>query len=252
MKNRLQEIVEHYERQNASILSNLDGDYRDDLTYAEGGVNPGQQFQACVRPPAVAKPYKFTVTNTSGDTANAILFGSFWYADAVNYGSAAGVTVKVRNTVANYAAMLQQMYSNPFHAGLWRFSSSTANQLDQEIIVSYKNANGKAYDDPIDLSVYINTFQNIATIASFEYDIWIDGNTYITVPILNGATLNISVFPLMIGDMRGNKEFETPIVDGMVNVSKVVPMINSRQPVVAGRIAGMATAPASFAPSRRV
>ena len=237
MKKSVESFIEEYERENAVAYSNVGGDYRDDLTYADGT----QPMQQCVRPASVSKPYVFTITNTSGATANAVLFGSFTNLGAVNFGSAAGVTVLLGGSAARYSQLLYQLMSNPIQAGIWRFVSTTAIQLQQEISILYSNANGKYYGDPVPLGIYSNTFQNDATTIDIEYDVKVDGNTQVTIPIIAAATLTVIVFPNFIGDITdvmqggsGIKEFERPILSGMVNVTKVVPSVNNKYPVVAG------------------
>lgn len=220
------------EYENKERFSNVSGDYYgtfegddhstftpENLASADGGGRG--------RP--VSKPYIIQVWNTSlAGTGVAILFGYNDYGTTQqNTGSgsaSAGVVYSMQT--GTYARMLTQSQNKPFDIGLWRFSCNATVQLDQIMTVSYVDANGRICSDPVTLTNYKDAYQQQSTIIDVWYPTKIDGNTFISIPVVptcNAASpLTISMFPRAIADqahqlMGGNnevKDFSTPRLSG--------------------------------------
>ncbi len=196
----------------------------------------------CAAPQTVSKPYIFTITNSAGATANAILFGSNIYLGTANYGSAAGITITPANGITYYQ-VLQNIKDKPFEFIAGRLSCSVSTQLDQSMTVTYTDINGRQYTDPIPLSSFQNSFQNLTTMVDFNYPVKIDGNTYITIPIVGTAqgttTVVLTLYPSKIADATATfvnagltKTYDTPVLSGTVTIQRQVAAPDKQWPVV--------------------
>jgi hypothetical protein len=196
----------------------------------------------CAAPQTVSKPYIFTITNSAAVAANAVLFGSNIYLGTANFGSAAGITITPANGITYYQ-VLQNIKDMPFEFQAGRLSCSVATQLDQSMTVTYTDINGRQYTDPVPLSSFQNSFQNLTTMVDFNYPIKINGNTFITLPIVptpaGTTTVVLTLYPSKIADttatfVGGNtmKQYDIPVLSGMVNIQKQVAAPTSQWPVV--------------------
>lgn len=204
----------------------------EDLTSADGGMGAGRK--------PVSKPYVLNIYNTSGGDLNAILFG---YNDNFSAGAGTGgfgaygnnIGIRVVSGIAgvSYERLLSQSQNKPFDIGLWRFSCSNTNQLDQVMNISYVDANGRSATDPVTLTNYKDAYQQQSTIIDVWYPTKIDGNTYLTIPILSATDatkpLTVNMFPRTIADQANQlvgggsgKAFTTPRLSG-----RNVPIINT-------------------------
>ena len=209
----------------------------DNLTSADGGMGMGRK--------PVSKPYVLNVytTNTTA-TVNAILFG---YNDNFSagvgtagqgaYGNNIAINVSSGIAGVTYERLIGQSQNKPFDIGLWRFSCSNTNQLDQVMNITYVDANGRTATDPVTLTNYKDAYQQQSTIIDVWYPTKIDGNTSLTIPILaattSSAPLTINMFPRSIADQAnrliggaGDKGFTTPRLSG-----RNVPVIQTVAPV---------------------
>lgn len=183
----------------------------------------------------IAKPYVLTIsTSAPTNTLTAILFGYNDYFNQTNFGSdtGAGGTITVSSGVSGvpYRRMLSQSQNKPFEIGYWRISCSNTSQLAQVITVNYVDANGRSASDPIAVSIYQDSYQNISTVVDItDYNIKIDGNTYLSIPVLAGVTdLTFIFYPVAIVDAGrvitgGNlrKDFRTPKLNAL-NADKII------------------------------
>lgn len=207
----------------------------DDLTSADGGMGAGRK--------PVSKPYVINIYNTSAATVNAILFG---YNDNFSagpgtagqgaYGNNIAINVSSGIAGVSYERLIGQSQNKPFDIGLWRFSCSVTTQLDQVMNITYVDANGRTCTDPVTLTNYKDAYQQQSTIIDVWYPTKIDGNTYLTIPILAAtnatAPLTVNLFPRTIADQAntlvgggGGKAFTTPRLSG-----RNVPIIQTVAP----------------------
>ena len=221
--------------------SNFSEDYS--LGYETQLHADGAYGAMCAAPQTVAKPYIFTITNSSGSLANAILFGSNIYLGTANYGSDAGITITPANSITYYQ-VLQNIKDKPFEFVAGRISCSVSTQLDQSMTVTYSDINGRQYTDPIPMSSFKNSFQNDTSMVDFNYTTKVDGNVYIKFPIVGTAqgttTVVLTLYPSKIADntatfVGGNatKTFDTPVLSGQVTIQRQVAAPMNQWPQVA-------------------
>jgi hypothetical protein len=207
----------------------------DNLTSADGGMGAGRK--------PVSKPYVLNVANTTGVTTNAILFGFNDYFSAGptttgwgTFGNNIGIYVASGIAGVSYERLLSQSNNKPFDIGLWRFSGGGTSQLDVTMNITYVDANGRTCTDPVTLSNYKDAYQQQSSIIDVWYPTKIDGNTYLTLPMVatstNTAPLVISLFPRSIADQANQlvgggsgKAFTTPRLSG-----RNVPIIQTIAP----------------------
>lgn len=172
-------------------MDNFDGDDDgmsffdgDEMSYASG--KSGAQ--------SVSDPYVVSYENTSSGTLTAILFGFNDYFGATNYGNNAAITI-TNLQGGTYGRLIAQSNSKNFIIGKWRFQCSSSSQLQQTLSLTHVDGNGKTYTTPLNLSIMRDAYQQQSDILDVTKNVTIDGNTYITFPLLAGATLTISMFP---------------------------------------------------------
>ena len=176
-------------------MDNFEGDYGfdgDEMSYATGSS-----------PVAVSDPYVIQYQETSGANANAILFGYNDFFDSTltpNFGNA--VTTVITNlqtgTTAGYVRMVAQTNNKFFKIGKWRFQSTTPAQLQITLNINHVDANGKQYVTPLNLSIMRDAYQQQSDIIDVTKQVTVDGNTYITFPLIASQTLTISMFPIEV------------------------------------------------------
>ena len=140
-------------------------------------------------------PYQVTITNLTGATADAVLFGYNKFLLTANFGSAAGVTVTPSQSNVTYLELLQQSSGQPFETSLIRIQSSNTSQVTQVLTVTSKDANGQQCSIPIITQSYFSANQFQATILDVPFNLTIDSNTYITIPVLATTTVVFTFFP---------------------------------------------------------
>lgn len=237
--------------ENDEKFSNFEGDdyygtfSPEDLTSADGGMGGGAK--------PVSKPYVLQIYNTTGGTLNAIVFGfndnfsaGAGTAGAGAYGNNVGINITSAIPGVSYERLISQTSNKPFDIGLWRFTCGTPGaQLDQVMTISYVDANGRTCTDPVPLSNYKDAYQQQQSIIDVWYPVKVDGNTYLTIPILSATNasnpLIISMFPKGIADQANQlvgggsgKSFTTPRLSG-----RNVPIIQTVSPVSAETAQGV-------------
>jgi hypothetical protein len=158
--------------------------------YADGGAYGS---------PNVSDPYVIQYVNGTPGTLTAVLFGyNNWFNDSTGqFGNPVGITV-TNLQGSSYLALLGQSNNKFFKIGKWRFQSTTAGQLSQTMTLSHFDANGKQFSTPLNLSILRDAYQFQSDILDVTKVIVIDANTQITFPLLAGATLVISMFPVAV------------------------------------------------------
>ena len=164
----------------------FDGGFYEDDYYGATGTG-----QAGVSP----APYQVSITNTTGATGTAILFGYNKYLLTTNFGSAAGITVVPSQVNITYLELLQQSAGQPFETSLMRIQSSNTSQVTQVLTVTSKDANGQECTIPIITQSYFSANQFQATIIDVPFNLTIDANTYISIPVLATTTVVFTFFP---------------------------------------------------------
>lgn len=176
-----------------------DGDYMDadgyydaaDAEYSYAAARPAPRRVAAKQP----TPYQVNVSNTTAGTLTVVLFGLNTYLLDPNFGSSTGVTVTPAQVSVTYLELLNQSASQPFETSLIRIQTSTASQLTQILTVVSKDANGQLCQIPVITQSYFSANQFQSTILDVPYPVKIDGNTYVTFPILGNTTATYTFFP---------------------------------------------------------
>jgi len=154
-----------------------------------------QQSQVAQVPAKQPTPYQVNVTNTTPTPLTVVLFGLNTYLLTPNFGSSVGVIVTPAQVNVSYLELLQQSASQPFETSLIRVQTSNPSQLTQILTVTSKDANGQLCQIPIITQSYFSANQFQSTILDIPYPVKIDGNTYITFPILGATTATYTFFP---------------------------------------------------------
>lgn len=161
------------------------------------GVAGGMPLTApsAVVPAKQPTPYQVNVTNTTPVTLTVVLFGLNTYLLTNNFGSSVGVTVTPAQSNVTYLELLQQSASQPFETSLIRIQTSNPSQITQILTLTSKDANGQLCQIPIITQSYFSANQFQSTILDVPYPVKIDGNTYLTFPILANTTATYTFFP---------------------------------------------------------
>ncbi len=167
-----------------SDSSGFDGD---DFSFASGAA------QAQI----VSDPYVVSYQNTDVVPQTAILFGYNDYFGAPNYGNNALVII-TNLQGGTYGRLIAQSNNKFFQIGKWRFQCTTPAQLQVTLNINHVDANGKQYSTPLNLSIMRDAYQQQSDIIDVTKPVTVDGNTFITFTLFNGATLVISMFPIKV------------------------------------------------------
>jgi hypothetical protein len=180
-------------------MDNFDGDsmayegadgMEDAFNYAGGG---NQAMQ-------VSDPYVISYQNTTAGNVTAILFGYNDYFNVTNYGNPTAVVITnvQTGTTAGYGRMIAQSNNKFFKIGKWRFQSTVSSQLQVTLNIYHVDANGKQYITPLNLSIMRDAYQQQSDIIDVTKQVTVDGNTYVTFPLIASQTLTISMFPIEV------------------------------------------------------
>lgn len=190
-------------------------------------------------------PYQVNITNTSGTAGTVVLFGLNTFLLTPNFGSSVGVTVTPAQVNVSYLELLNQSASQPFETSLIRIQTSNPSQLTQILTLTSKDANGQLCQIPIITQSYFSANQFQSSILDVPYPVKIDGNTFISFPILGTTTATYTFFPAekintarILGNGSSLQKYSAPAVP------VAVPMFSAR-PV------GMRPRPTLVAPARR-
>ncbi len=189
--------IDAYMKSVESQFSNASGEYNfDNNTELDLSFDAQPMAQVQLKQPA---PYQVSVTNSTGGSLTAILFGKNIYEQAVNYGSAVGITVTPAAGVS-YIQLLNQSASQPFETSLIRISSGTATtgivQVQQALSIVSSDASGQSATIPLFPTSYFSANQYQSGIIDIPYNVKIEGNTYISFTVLANTTVMFDFFPM--------------------------------------------------------
>ena len=211
MKNQMD--IERYLSNAEGKFSNAIGGMDLDLNFYGGGIDTAPVYSgmngnmpyrggyysnangAMAVPAKQPTPYQVNVTNTTAGTLTVNLFGLNSFLLTANFGSSTGVTVTPAQSNVSYLELLQQSASQPFETSLIRVQTSNASQITQILTLTSKDANGQLCQIPIITQSYFSANQFQSTILDIPYPVKIDGNTFLTFPILANTTATYTFFP---------------------------------------------------------
>jgi len=166
----------------------------DDMSYFD---DDAMSYASGQQATAMSDPYVIQYVSTAVVTSTAVIFGYNDNFNSATFGQPALVTV-TSLMGGTYGRLLAQSNNKFFKIGRFRFQSSTAGQLSQTLTLNHFDANGKQYSTPLNLSIMRDAYQFQSDILDVTKTISVDGNTSITFPILAGATMVISMFPVAV------------------------------------------------------
>lgn len=231
----------------------VEGEYgaNGDYYYANGDEMGGYSYangtmpMAATVPAKQPTPYQVNVTNTTAGPLTVVLFGLNSFLLTPNFGTSVGVIVTPAQVNVSYLELLNQSASQPFETSLIRIQTSSPSQLTQILTVTSKDANGQSCQIPIITQSYFSANQFQSTILDVPYPVKIDGNTFVTFPILGNTTATYTFFPSekinqsrILGNGSSLQQYSAPAVP------VAVPMFSAR-PI------GIRRKPTMIAPSRR-
>lgn len=211
MKNQMD--IESYLSNAESKFSNAIGGMDLDLNFYGGGVDNAPYYSnangnmpyrgnyysnangAVAVPAKQPTPYQVNVTNTTAGVLTVNLFGLNTFLLTANFGTSTGVTVTPAQSNVSYLELLQQSASQPFETSLIRVQTSNPSQITQILTLTSKDANGQLCQIPIITQSYFSANQFQSTILDIPYPVKIDGNTFLTFPILANTTATYTFFP---------------------------------------------------------
>jgi len=166
----------------------------DDMSYFD---DDAMSYASGQKSTAMSDPYVIEYVSAAAGTLTAVIFGYNDNFNSATFGQPALVTVTSLQG-GTYGRLLAQSNNKNFKIGRWRFQSTTAGQLSQTLTLTHFDANGKQYSTPLNLSIMRDAYQFQNDILDVTKTITVDGNTSITFPLLAGATLVISMFPIAV------------------------------------------------------
>jgi len=192
-------------------FSGMNGDmsYFDDMDSFDGdrlayegadGMDDAFNYAGGNQAMQVSDPYVISYENTTAGNVTAILFGYNDYYNAPNYGNPVAVVITnvQTGTTAGYGRMIAQSNNKFFKIGKWRFQSTVSSQLQVTLNIYHVDANGKQYITPLNLSIMRDAYQQQSDIIDVTKQVTVDGNTYVTFPLIANQTLTISMFPIEV------------------------------------------------------
>ena len=140
-------------------------------------------------------PLQVEVVNNTDKTLTAVLFGRNRYLLSKNFGSDVGLTIEPTQYNVSYLELLNKSADEPFETSIMRIQSSNVAQVTQIFSVSVTDENGQEALLPIIATTYSSPYQMQSEILDIPYKFEINGNKYITVPILANTTATYTFFP---------------------------------------------------------
>lgn len=188
-----------YDGDEMSYFDDMDSFDGDTMSYADGMDN-SFDYAGGNKAVSVSDPYVVSYNNTSGSQLTAILFGYNDYYNTTNYGNNTAIIITnvQTGTTAGYGRLIAQSNNKFFKIGKWRFQCGNLAQLQVTLNIYHVDANGKQYISPLNLSIMRDAYQQQSDIIDVTKQVTIDGNSFITFPLLAGAVLTISMFPVEI------------------------------------------------------
>jgi hypothetical protein len=189
-----------YDGDEMSYFDDMEDFDGDTMSYGDGMNNAFDYASGASAPVNVSDPYVISYANGAAPTVTAILFGYNDYFNQPNFGNPAAVTITnvQTGTTAGYGRMISQSNNKFFKIGKWRFQSTVSAQLQITMNIYHVDANGKQYITPLNLSIMRDAYQQQSDIIDVTKQVTVDGNTFITFPLIGNQTFTISMFPVEV------------------------------------------------------
>ena len=158
----------------------------DDYNYASEGI--GAEAKASL-------PFIINISNsTTNDVSNVVFLGSNSNLfGASNFGNVAAITILMDNGTITYAEFLQSIKSEPFKVGLMYLQSANASQPFKQLVIAYREPNGREVTMPV--SPALDPMQQQGGVTIVRHKFPVNAFTKITTTILASATLTVRLYP---------------------------------------------------------
>jgi hypothetical protein len=158
----------------------------DDYAYASEGI--GAEAKASL-------PFIINIANsTTDDVANVVFLGSNSNLfGATNFGNAAAITITMDNGNVSYTEFLESIKSEPFKVGLMYLQSANTSQPFKQLIINYREPNGREVTLPV--SPALDPMQQQGGVTIVRHKFPVNAFTKITTTILASATLTVRLYP---------------------------------------------------------
>lgn len=139
------------------------------------------------------KLIQLCIVNESDEIKNAVILGCRKFMSCDNFGSDLGITITTSQSDLSYAQVLQESLDNPFKTDLFRIQTNKHNQLENDIRINYSEDESKGSWTYINVKEYLPKFGQQG-IVDIQYKLDVNGNTYLTYPILPKTTVVLTLF----------------------------------------------------------
>lgn len=144
-------------------------------------------------------PYVIQVENFSEEIEYVDLFSFNHSFYKPNFGVPEKVFIKnLMSSSGSYPQLCAEISQKPVKIGKWRFASNTQAQIKRTIQIIHANGDGREQSSPVNLAVFMDSYQQQPDIIDLTKISSLDGNATIRIPILPGAKLTITAFPIAI------------------------------------------------------
>lgn len=161
-------------------------DYADDYNYASEGI--GAEAKASL-------PFIINIANSTTDDVSGVVFlgSNSNLFGASNFGNVAAITITMDNGNVTYTEFLESIKSEPFKVGLMYLQSANASQPFKQLVIAYREPNGREVTMPV--SPALDPMQQQGGVTIVRHKFPVNAFTKITTTILASATLTVRLYP---------------------------------------------------------
>lgn len=158
----------------------------DQYNYASEGV--GHEAKASL-------PFILNIANSTTDDVSSVVFlgANSNLFGATNFGNAASITITMDNGNVTYTEFLESIKSEPFKVGLMYLQSSNTSQPFKQLVINYREPNGRETTLPV--SPALDPMQQQGGVTIVKHKFPVNAFTKITTTILASATLTVRLYP---------------------------------------------------------
>ncbi len=169
---------------------NAAGDNYGDL----GGEDYNYASQGVDAEPKTSLPFIINISNsTTDDVASVVFLGSNSNLfGAANFGNLAAITILMDNGNVTYTEFLESIKSEPFKVGLMYLQSANASQPFKQLVITYREPNGREVTMPV--SPALDPMQQQGGVTIVRHKFPVNAFTQITTTILASATLTVRLY----------------------------------------------------------
>ncbi len=168
----------------------------------------------------MAKPYIFLIANYAAIEQTARLFGYARFISKPNFGSDNGIKITCNGGNIEYEEVLRTSAIKNFGylVSVFDFGKERFKELSKnlELHMNYTDINGKAFCDPIPLSVYVEKGVEYENKLPIEYPSKIDCNCFIEIVMPPKTSFLYYIYPNEINDGWKIKKYKNPNIEELL------------------------------------